>query len=77
MTPGACVLIVPSGPRCSGCLLLIEMHTLTGCILITNVSLTTYIMYMARQSGFEPETPGLEVPYSIQLSYGRTVFVCR
>ena len=32
---------------------------------------------MARPAGFEPATPGLEVPCSIQLSYGRTVFVCR
>ena len=32
---------------------------------------------VARPAGFEPATPGLEGPCSIQLSYGRTVFVCR
>ena len=29
ITPGAWVLIVPSGPRCSGCLLLIDMYMFT------------------------------------------------
>ena len=30
------MLIVPSGPRCSGCILLIEMYTFTGLILVIN-----------------------------------------
>ena len=37
MTPGAWMLIVPSGPRCSGCILLIEMYTFTGLIIVHNV----------------------------------------
>ena len=32
---------------------------------------------LARPPGLEPGTLGLEVPCSIQLNYGRTVFVCR
>jgi hypothetical protein len=30
---------------------------------------------MARPEGFEPPTPGSEVPCSILLSYGRTILV--
>ena len=37
MTLGVWVLIIPSGPRCSGYLLLIEMYTFTELILVTDI----------------------------------------
>ena len=37
MMLGARLLIVPSGPSCSGCILLIKMYTVIYCTTVTHV----------------------------------------
>ena len=59
------------GPNRSLC----SLHIRRGMLNVGTIGV--FSRKVARPAGLEPAAPGLEVPCSIQLSYGRTVFVCR